>query len=66
MSDTETLRVSRTSLSREESAGLLMRDGPSEDLPLEDQVKELRVERDQLRTMYDMVSPLKLVELLNL
>ena len=51
-------RVSRTSLSREETE-LLVGDGPSEDLPPEDQVKELREERDQLRTMYDMVSHLK-------
>jgi hypothetical protein len=54
MSESDAPRVSRTSLSREETE-LLVGDGPSEDLPPEDQVKELREERDQLRTMYDML-----------
>ncbi|CAI8046665.1 hypothetical protein GBAR_LOCUS25806 [Geodia barretti] len=54
MSESDAPRVSRTSLSREETE-LLVGDGPSEDLPPEDQVKELREERDLLRTMYDML-----------
>ena len=54
MSDTEMSAVSRTSLSREETGSV--RDGPSQDLPLEEQVKELREERKQLTAMYDMVS----------
>ena len=53
VSETEAQRVSRTNLLREESS---LGEGPSEDLPVEEQVKLLREEREQLRAMYDTVS----------
>jgi hypothetical protein len=42
-------------MSEHETTAEEVTDGPSSELPLEDQVRELREERENLRAMYDMV-----------
>ena len=49
-------RSSSRKMSEHETTAEEVTNGPSSELPLEDQVRELREERENLRAMHDMVS----------